>query len=312
MALRAVSQIQPKLSKLLDRPERRTAPRARVRDLELLESRQLLAIFSVTNLNNSGAGSLRQAIIASNQSPGADTIDFQVAGTIRVSRTSLPAISDTVTIDGSSAPSFAGSPVVSIDFHGTSGLAFNLGSNGSSLKSLSLVGARNAGVTLNASNVTVAGNDIGLLAAGTTVDGNRGDGIQINATSHGDLIGHSNPVSSINYYNADSVKMQPVSGWQGIRSSGTSGQYLITGTSASNGLLYVGPITGAGGTSYAVNYPSAIATSVYGPDVLPNNGIRLVGTYRTGDGTVHGFLFEGTTADLSHSGNYRTIDYPNV
>ena len=64
--------------------------------------------------------------------------------------------------------------------------------------------------------------------------------------------------------------MQPVSGWQGIRDAGTPGQYLITGTSDANGLLYVGPISGAGGTSYSVNYPGATSTSVYGPDVLAN------------------------------------------
>ncbi len=67
--------------------------------------------------------------------------------------------------------------------------------------------------------------------------------------------------------------MQPVSGWQGIRDSDTSGQYLITGTSDANGLLYEGPISGAGGTSYSVNYPDAASTSVYGPDDLGNGDI---------------------------------------
>ena len=44
-----------------------------------------------------------------------------------------------------------------------------------------------------------------MLADGVTVAGNRGDGVQINASSHGDLIGQTNPVSGINYYNADSA-----------------------------------------------------------------------------------------------------------
>ncbi len=61
------------------------------------------------------------------------------------------------------------------------------------------------------------------------------------------------------------------------------GQYLITGTSGSNGLLYEGPISGVGGISYSVNVPGSIATSVYGPDVLGNGQIRLVGSYRTGN-----------------------------
>ncbi len=279
------------------------------RGVEVLESRELLATFLVTNLRNYGAGSLRQAIIESNKRPGADTIDFDVAGTILNCKTSLPAITDTVIIDGSTAPSFAGSPVVTLDFQGSSGLRFARGSDGSILRDLSLVNAGNAGVTLSASDITVQGNYIGLLADGKTIAGNRGDGVQINASSHDDLIGQSNPIS---YYNADAVSMQPVSGWQGIRNSDTSGVYLITGTSGANGLLYEGPITGAGGTSYSVNYPNATSTSVYGPDDLGGNSVGLVGSYKNGDGTVHGFLFEGTTADLSQSGNYRTIDYPNA
>ena len=117
--------------------------------------------------------------------------------------------------------------------------------------------AGNAGVTLDASHITVQGNYIGLLANGKTAAGNRGDGMRINASSHGDLIGQVDPVTGVTYYNANAVSMQPVSGWQGIRDADTPGQYLITGTSDANGLLYDGPISGVGGTSYAVNYPGA-------------------------------------------------------
>ena len=218
--------------------------------------------------------------------PGADTIDFAVAGTIRVGRAALPAITDTVTIDGSSAPSFAGTAGRDGRFpEARTGFRFATGADGSTLRSLSLVRAGNAGVTLDASHITVQGNYIGLLADGTTVAGNRGDGVRINASSHGDLIGQSDPVTGISYYNADGVSMQPVSGWQGIRDGDTPGQYLITGTSGANGLLYVGPISGVGGTSYAVNYPGATSTSVYGPDNLGGGVLRLVGSYKTGDGT---------------------------
>ena len=90
----------------------------------------------------SGAGSFRQAIIEANQQPGADTIDFDVAGTIRIGRTSLPAFTSPVTIDGSTAPSFTGSPVVTVNFHGTKGLRFAAGSDGSTVTSLSLVKSR--------------------------------------------------------------------------------------------------------------------------------------------------------------------------
>jgi trimeric autotransporter adhesin len=280
--------------------------------VECLEDRELLAAFAVTNLNNSGAGSLRQALVENNLTAGANTIDFDVAGTIRVGPGSLPSITNPVIIDGSSAPTFPGTPVVAVNFGGTQGFTFNKGSDGSTLRSLSVVNAGGAGVTLNASNITIQGNDIGLLANGTTIAGNHGDGIQINATSHNDLIGQSDPVTSISYANTDGVSTQPVSGWQGIRNSSTSGQYLITGTSGSNGLLYEGPISGVGGTSYSVNYPNATTTSVYGPDIVDGDELRLVGSYRSGSGAVNGFLFQGTTADLSQAGDYETIAYPRA
>src|SRR6185503_4688276 len=57
--------------------------------------------FVVTNLNDSGKGSLRQAILNANAAAGQDTITFNVSGTILLSST-LPAISDPagLTIDG--------------------------------------------------------------------------------------------------------------------------------------------------------------------------------------------------------------------
>jgi trimeric autotransporter adhesin len=346
MTFRRATLVKSAISSRVARSKRRASFPSQPREFEVLEGRQLLAIFSVMNLNPSGAGSLRQAIIQSNHAKasfqnnlmdenhgtpsflgeatensssyfgtapkGADTIDFGVAGTIHVGRAGLPSITSPLTIDGSSAPTFAGSPVVTIDFHGSKGFNFAKGSNGSTLSSLSVVNASNAGVTINSSDVTVEGNDIGLLANGSTIAGNRGDGVQINASSHNDLIGHSDPVTGTTYYNADSANSQAVSAWQGIRPSATSGQYLIVGTSGTNGLLYDGPISGSGGTSDNVDYPGATSTSVYGPDVLPDGGVRLVGSYKNGNGVVNGFVFQGSTSDLSVSGDYQTIDYPGA
>lgn len=296
------------------RSTRRTRRRAAPRDLEVLEGRELLSTFTVTSLHGSGAGSFRQAIIDANDNAGPNTIDFAVSGTIKVGRTSLPAITNTVAIDGTSAPGFAGSPVVTVNFQGTRGLKFAGGSDGSSLESLALVKASNAGVTLSAPDITVQGNDIGLMANGKTAAGNAGDGIRINASSQGDIIGSSVPVSGVTYYDTDSISMQPVSGWQGICDSGTPGQYVLTGTSDANGLLYIGPISGVGGTSYSVNFPGAYSTSVYGPDVVSGSGsgavLRLVGSYTaTKGGNVQGFVFQGTTADLSNPADYQTVDY---
>jgi hypothetical protein len=87
--------------------------------LELLETRQLLSTYAVTNTNDSGAGSLRQAMLDANASGQASTIEFDipastapllnvpVAGfdpttqtwTITLN-TPLPAITTPISIDG--------------------------------------------------------------------------------------------------------------------------------------------------------------------------------------------------------------------
>jgi hypothetical protein len=58
------------------------------------------ANFVVSNLNDSGAGSLREVIDAANANGEADTITFSVSGTITLG-TTLPTISTQMTIDGS-------------------------------------------------------------------------------------------------------------------------------------------------------------------------------------------------------------------
>jgi hypothetical protein len=62
------------------------------------------ATFTVTNLNDSGPGSLRQAIIDANTTPGPDTVTFTVTGTITLTSGQLT-VTDDLTIDGPGAAS---------------------------------------------------------------------------------------------------------------------------------------------------------------------------------------------------------------
>src|SRR5262249_31323523 len=70
--------------------------------LEVLEDRCLPSTFTVLNLLDSGAGSLRAAVAAANANPGADTIDFDVTGTIALTSGQLD-ITDSLTINGQGA-----------------------------------------------------------------------------------------------------------------------------------------------------------------------------------------------------------------
>src|SRR5438132_4889361 len=69
--------------------------------LDILEDRTVPSTFTVNNLNDSGAGSLRQAVVDANAHAGADQIAFASAlrGTITLTNGQL-SITDGVTING--------------------------------------------------------------------------------------------------------------------------------------------------------------------------------------------------------------------
>ena len=63
--------------------------------------------YTVMTTADSGAGSLRQAILDANANPGADTIDFNITGSgvhTIAPATALPTITEAATINGYSQP----------------------------------------------------------------------------------------------------------------------------------------------------------------------------------------------------------------
>ncbi len=131
----------------------------------------------VTNTNDSGAGSLRQAIIDANSdallSKSGDLIEFDIAGagphTITVA-TGLPTITDLTVIDGRSEPDFASSPVVEVTGSGVLGTGINLqpGADGSVIAGMAINGFTIRGLLVGAADVAIQGNYIGVSTDGTT------------------------------------------------------------------------------------------------------------------------------------------------
>jgi hypothetical protein len=146
---------------------------------------------TVTNLQDSGFGSLRWAIESADTSaPGtAAVVDFDVAGVITLS-TALPAITADTSLDGLTAPGHVpgGPPVVEIDCNRLAGLVFRAGAARSQLLGVAVGDASRTGVTIGASRVTINDDYIGLDLAGHAL-GNRGAGVFVSARSSGDLIG---------------------------------------------------------------------------------------------------------------------------
>src|SRR5687768_10508743 len=78
----------------------------------------LAVTFTVTTVNDSGPGSLRQAILDSNATSTAfNVINFSIGtGAQTISPLSpLPRISNPVTIDGTTQPGYAGKPIIEIE-----------------------------------------------------------------------------------------------------------------------------------------------------------------------------------------------------
>jgi hypothetical protein len=244
----------------------RPCARARLA-VEPLEERTVPTPFTVSNLNDAGPGSLRQAIVSANVAPGADVIVFQpgLAGTIPLA-TGVLHIRDSVTITGPGAGvvTISGnnaSQIFLVDNAATSvigvaisGLTVTQGNAGSALEG---GGIQVANENLTLSNVVVAGNTavIGggiLIGVGgqLTLDGSAvSNNNSINAVGGGLFLGE-NSVSVIrNSTIAGNQANGPGRGGGGIFVDVAASLTLTNSTVAANQALGGDPIIGdsAGG-----------------------------------------------------------------
>jgi trimeric autotransporter adhesin len=163
-------------------------------------SQNALAPLTVTNTNDAGAGSLRQAIIDANATPGTDSVVFNIGtgGAQSITLlTPLPAITDPINLDGTTQPGAEGKPAIELrgdkipaftianvylaDF--TNGLTFRTGSNNSVTKGFILNRFQGSGIKVGNGNnynlgaggpsgVVIENNYIGTDISGTVGLGN--------------------------------------------------------------------------------------------------------------------------------------------
>ena len=158
---------------------------------ELMERRELLSTFVVSNTSdnaNPAPNSLRWAISQVNNDSTPDTIDFAIPGggaqSIQL-KAALPAITNAVTIDGTTQGTNNGAPLIELN-----GSSLGAGSNGlvisggpSTILGLSIVGFSGAGIVLNSpGGDVVSANDLGVTPGGAALA--NGVGISILGSSN--------------------------------------------------------------------------------------------------------------------------------
>ncbi|PWN07178.1 Ig-like domain-containing protein, partial [Rhodohalobacter mucosus] len=158
------------------------------------------SLFVVTNTNDSGAGSLREAMTLSNFSPQASTIQFNIPGDPPYSiapNSPLPTLNKPVTINGTSQPGyFDGSlePTPVIEINGTNaGTASGLELNGGNSNVLALVINNFSGngieIQQNGGN-SIVDNFIGTTSSGDAAASNGSAGVFIDNVPNNEIVGN--------------------------------------------------------------------------------------------------------------------------
>jgi trimeric autotransporter adhesin len=168
------------------------------------------AVISVTNANDSGAGSLRAAIVAANVASTADTIEFALPGTgpFTINLISaLPVITQPLVIDGYSqagarlnslALSEGDDAVIQVRLDGLSVGSTTDGlfvcSNNVTIRGLSITRFQQRGITIGDNSgtncaitpdtIAITGNFIGLAPDGNTAAGQRFSGVFVSRASN--------------------------------------------------------------------------------------------------------------------------------
>lgn len=147
----------------------------------------------MTNAGDAGAGTLRDALELANKSSGHDVIEFNLsqANPIQL-QSALPAIRESVTVDGWSQPGFAGKPQVIISgaFAGESVSGLKVEADSTVIRGLVIQNFDGHGIHVDAAkDVWIYGNFIGTDATGLISASNGLDGIHFESDVSSATIG---------------------------------------------------------------------------------------------------------------------------
>lgn len=269
---------------------------------------------TASNTNDSGPGSLRQAILDANASPGLQTIDFNIPGagvrTINLA-SPLPDITDPVVIDGytqagASVNTLAtgNNAVLLIELNGAGAGAgadgLRLNANGSTVRGLVINRFNDIGIVLNGGdNNVISGNFIGTDPTGLVDLGNGDTGIEMeSANADNNLIGGTTPAAR-NIISGNNNS--------GIEFEGASTGNIVQGNFI--GLAADGT-TALGNFGYGVLFDSsAVGTLVGGDDLADGTADGVVGARNyIAASNLQGVFVGEITGVATVQGNYIGTD----
>jgi parallel beta-helix repeat protein len=283
------------------RPRRR--PGSTRLAIETLEERMVLSTFLVTNTNDSGPGSLRQAILDLNATPNGawstqNGIQFNVPGAGLHSialQSALPTVTNPVIIDGTTQPGYAGKPLIELSgaalFGGVDGLHISAGS--SIVRGLVINRFLDAQIRLDTNgNDIVAGNYLGTDSTGTQDFFTGGTGVAVVGTS-GNRIGgmttaDRNVIAGMSAYDGVTTGID-LENTTGTRIEGNFIGTDVTGMHAIDGnppdqLTFETGIYIRGGSGNQVGGSSALAKNViacgyHGLEIQDSTGNTVQGNF---------------------------------
>jgi len=252
------------------------------------------ATFTVTTTNHSDAGSLRQAMLDANANPGPDQIAFNIvsAGKTIIPTNALPAITEAVTIDGTTQPGYSNAPIVEINgqFAGTGTDGLRLWSGGTVIRGLVINRFNGDGIEIATNGNNVIENCfIGLSVSGTTDQGNNVSGIYI-TNAPNNRIGGTNVAQR----NVISGNQQNGVLIQGLGASANNVLGNFIGLNATGGVAIANSVNGI----FLNGAPANVVGGTAGNVISGNSqsGIRLEGT------NANSNLIAGNTIGLNPTG----------
>ncbi len=252
-------------------------------------------------LCNAAHCSLREAIDDANATAGADTIRFIIGSGARTIQptSALPTITDPVTLDGTTQPGFAGTPIIELDGSlagaGANGLRISAGSSlvtGLVINrfQVQFPASGGNGILLESGGGNeIRGNYIGTNMAGNAELGNAADGIVISGSA-GNLIGRTNLANRINVISGNSGN--------GVRiMSGGSNQNVVAGNRLGTDAAGTGDLgNGINGVAVSSGSDNVVGSATFGDTLISGNGGDGVAITGSGTGTIVQGCYIGANA----------------